>query len=73
LANNNIALAEDICPTSTDIGVIIEKKTASSTVIDIFILTGMLAHPKTGITMKNAEILVSTIAKPNSFSIINSI
>jgi hypothetical protein len=73
LASNNIALAEDICPALTDIGAIIEKKIASSTVIDIFILAGMLFHPNTGTTMKNAEILVSTIVKPNSFSIISSI
>ena len=52
---------------------IIEKNIVINNVIATLIRTGMLFHPKTGITKKKAEILVSTITKPSSFSIINAI
>jgi hypothetical protein len=68
-----MAFPEDTWAALTGTGITIEKKTVNSTVIATLILTGMLFHPKTGRTMKNAEILVSTITKPSSFSIISAI
>jgi hypothetical protein len=73
LTINNTAFVEDIWPALTDMGTIIEKNIVNSTVIATLILAGMLFHPKTGSTMKNAEILVSTITKPSSLSIISAI
>jgi hypothetical protein len=52
--------------------VTIEKKIAIMTAMEIFILGGIAAQLNTGSTKKSAEILVSTIAKPRSFSIIGS-
>jgi len=52
---------------------IIEKKIVSNIASDIFIRIGMLFHPKTGMTIKKAEILVSTMKKPRNRPIMNGI
>lgn len=52
---------------------IIEKNSVINKVIATLIRMGMLFHPKTGRIKKNAEILVSTITRPSSFSINSAI
>ena len=76
LLSSNIASNAETCLPELELmanGSVKKKKNAISKVNDTLILTGMLLHPKTGRTRKNAEILVKTIAKPSSLSIIGSI
>jgi hypothetical protein len=68
LAISNIASNTEIDSGSIAKCIITEKKRAIITTNATLILTGMLFHPKTGRTKKNAEILVSTITKASSFS-----
>jgi len=76
LLNSSIACNMRLFPTSfrsAENGAVHEKKTAIRTTAATLMRTGMLFQPKTGSTRKNAEILVRTIAKVNSFPIITSI
>ena len=70
MVSSNIASNTEMCFGLRGESAIIEKKIAIMTVTATLILTGMFLQPKTGSTKKKAEILVNTIAKPSSLSII---